>query len=129
METSYMFQTYQRVPQRVIKAIGQDIKKNIMLRMRHLEDGEALQLLHEIEMAIDQVSSEHAPSVDGYRLTENQVAVIGDLIRMGKPIGAIKEFRHATGEQLREAKNFIDKFTKGRSFEEAFIVFTNSFSG
>ena len=129
MESSYMFQTYQVVPQRVIKAIGQDIMKNVMLRMRHLEDKEAVQLVHEIEMAIDQVASEHSPSVDGYRLTDKQVGEIGELIKIGKPIGAIKEFRFATGAGLREAKTFIDKFTTGRSYEEAFMMFTNSFSG
>lgn len=129
MENSYIFQTYQRVPARVIKAIGQDIKRNMFLRLRHMNQDDLLQMGLDFDMAIDQVASEHAPSVDGYRLTDKQVGVIADLIKMGKSIGAIKEFRYATGEGLREAKHFIDKFTKGRNAEEAFILFTNAFSG
>ena len=129
MENSYIFQTYQRVPERVIKAIGQDIKRNMFLRLRHMGQDALLQLGLDFDMAIDQVASEHSPCVDGYRLTDKQVGEIGDLIKMGKNIGAIKEFRFATGEGLREAKAFIDKFTQGRSSEEAFILFTNTFAG
>jgi ribosomal protein L7/L12 len=131
MEKSYMFQTLQSVPQRVINKIGQDILTNFEIRLKghSIDITEKRDILMDLQMAVDQVASEHAPSVDGYRLTDKQVIVIGDLIRMGKPIGAIKEFRYATGEGLRESKNFIDKFTKGRSFEEAFIHFTNAFSG
>jgi ribosomal protein L7/L12 len=125
---SYMFQTFQRVPKRMIQAIGEDIKKNFLLRMVHHSEQELMRMGHDFDMAISQVSDEHCPSVDGYRLTDKQAAVIGDLLRMGKSIGAIKEFRAATGEDLRTAKNFIDKFFKGRTWEEAFLLWTNTFS-
>ena len=126
---SYMFQTYQRVPRRVIKAIGEDIKANFMRRNCHLDHEDQIKLSVELDLAIAQIADEHSPSVDGYRLADKVVSVIADLIRNGKPIAAIKEFRAATGEGLRESKDFIDKFTKGRSWEEAFLMWTNTFAG
>ena len=126
---SYMFQTYQQVPERVIRAIGEDIKKNMALRLRYLEADKLMDVMVDFDLAIDQVASEKSPSVDGYRLTDLQVGNIAEQIRIGKPIDAIKEFRMATSAQLREARDFIYKFTQGRSSEEAFIMFTNAFSG
>ena len=125
---SYMFQSYQRVPRRVIQAIGDDIKKNFLYRMVHHSEQELMRMSHDFDMAISQIADEHCASVDGYRLTDRQVDVIADLLRIGKPIGAIKEFRAATGEDLRKAKNFIDRFTKGKTSEEAFLLWTNTFA-
>lgn len=125
---SYMFQSYQRVPRRVIQAIGDNIKHNFMRRMVHLNHEDLIKMSHDFDMAISQISDEHCPSVDGYRLTDKQAVVIGDLLRMGKPIGAIKEFRAATGADLREAKNFIDNFSKGKTAEEAFLLWTSTFA-
>ncbi len=124
----YMFQTYQKVPARVIKAIGKDIKANLELRLRHLDQETQRAIAHDFDMAVDQVSDENSPSVDGYRLTDKQVAEVADCIRNGKPISGIKEFRYATGAGLSESKQFIDKFTKGHSWEEAFMMFTNAFA-
>lgn len=126
---SYIFQTYQQVPERVIKAIGEDIKRNMALRLRYMESDQLMEIMANFDLAIDQVASEKSPSVDGYRLTDRQVGDIAEYIRIGKPIDAIKEFRMATSAQLREARDFIYKFTQGRSSEEAFIYFTNAFSG
>ena len=125
---SYMFQSYQRVPSRVIKSIGEDIKRNFLLRQVHHSEEELMRMAHDFDMSVSQVSDEHCPSVDGYRLTDKQVDVIADLLRLGKPIGAIKEFRAATGEDLRTAKNFIDRFAKGKTAEEAFLLWTNTFA-
>lgn len=125
---SYMFQSFQRVPRRVIEAIGKDIRANFMRRMVHLDHEDLIRMGHDFDMAISQIADEHCPSVDGYRLTDKVVSVIADLLRMGKPIAAIKEFRAATGEDLRKSKDFIDKFSRGKSPEEAFMMWTNTFA-
>jgi len=124
---SFMYQSYQKVPGRVIKAIGEEIQRNFELRIRASRSTEEINdLLTNFELAIAQVSTENAPSVDGYKLCDQVVAEIGELLRQNKRIPAIKEFRMATGAGLREAKYFIDKFASG---EEGFIQFTNAFSG
>jgi len=125
---SYMFQTYQRVPRRVIQVIGEDLKSNFLRRMVHHSHEELIRMSHDFDMAISQLADEHSPSVDGYRLSDTIVGVIGDLLRMGKPIAAIKEFRAATSADLLTAKHFIDRFTKGKSAEESFLLWTNTFS-
>jgi len=124
---SFMYQSYQKVPGRVIKAIGEEIQRNFELRIRASRSTEEINdLLTNFELAIAQVSTENAPSVDGYKLCDRAVAEIGELLRQNKRIPAIKEFRMTTGAGLREAKYFIDKFASG---EEGFIQFTNAFSG
>lgn len=125
---SYMFQSYQRVPRRVIQAIGKDVKANFLRRMVHHSEQEILRMSHDFDMAISQIADEHCASVDGYRLTDKQADTIADCLRIGKPIAAIKEFRAATAVDLRTAKHFIDRFTKGKTAEESFLLWTNTFA-
>lgn len=126
---SYMFQTFQQVPTKTIKAIGIDIKNNFFMRLRHIDDRLLQEIAHEFDMAVNQVADENGITVDGYRLNDDQVSAIGQLLKLGKPIAAVNEFRYATGVGLREAKDFIDKFSKFKDPYEAFILFTNAFAG
>jgi ribosomal protein L7/L12 len=126
---SYMYQSFQQVPTKTIKAIGIDIKNNFFMRVRHLPDKLLQEMAHEFDMAVNQIGDENGITVDGYRLNADQVSAIGQLLKLGKPIAAIKEFRYATGVGLREAKDFIDKFSKFKDPDEAFILFTNAFAG
>ena len=125
---AYTFQAHQAVPQRVIKVIGEDIKAKFAYQLsqyKGMGDDWVEMLLKDFDNALQAIADENSKVVDGYRLKESSVKEIAEFLRIGKRIAAIKEFRYATGEGLKEAKHFIDKFQTG---DQGYIEFLNAFS-
>jgi hypothetical protein len=124
---AYIFIAHQVVPQSVIKAIEKDIKNEFtkqLTQYKGMGDDWVEMLLKDFDIALQNVADKNFKSADGYRLKQSSALEIANFLKNGKKIEAIKEFRLATGEGLRESKHFIDKFQTG---DQGYIDFLNAF--
>ena len=121
----FMFESYQMVPSNVIKQIGNAIFEAYVKDL-HLAD-EMLDYIKIIfNHAVKEVASNATPSVDGYKLNNKQVEAVASHLANGKRISAIREFRSATGCDIKKAKDIIDRFGTGLG---AYKSFRYAFSG
>ena len=110
---SFIFSTSTAVPANTIKEIGLELQKRAMIRllqMGGLTDEDLDKITYAFSKELFKLVIENVATVDGLSLKKDDVSFIANLLKNGKRISAIKEFRSVTGIGLREAKDFIDEF-------------------
>ena len=109
----YNFTTATEVPPRIISNIGVDILDEAISMIKEKTDFDQNQrdiISACFQHAINKVMHDHGKNVEGFQLQRKEAEEISDLIRIGKKVGAIKEFRRCTGADLRSSKEFIERF-------------------
>ena len=107
-----LFNTTVSVPTDVIRQIGLEITQSAMREIcsRNFTMDDAALIEYILENAAFTVAAKSEKSCEGWTLEKRQAEVIANELRNGRKIMAIKEFRSATGADLRSAKLFLDKF-------------------
>lgn len=117
---SFIFNISQRVPSKTIEEIGKAIAKEVDKNLKVDDDLKAY-IRTIMMMSISKIATFSEPIVEGYKLTACQVSVIAGYLDDGQKVSAIREFRLATGSNLRESKGFIEKFGTGPAAAKTFM--------
>lgn len=117
------FRTDVQVPKETIRQIERTITDNVMKSkyLFYFSSGELETVNMALQQAFEVLTKSPVLNAD-WELPEKTVLEIANSLRSGKRIFAIKEFRTATGADLREARNIIDQFPLDNRGGKLFIM-------
>lgn len=123
-----VFSTFVTVPSEIIENFGNRLKDEIISKSKSRGGFTNKQLViiqdiisHEVHVA----AQHNVTTVDGHLINNKSRMIISKALASGQRVDAIREFRSATGEGLRDAKNFMDNFSSGN---EGAIEFMSAFT-
>ena len=123
-----VFSTFVTVPSEIIENFGNRLKDEIIskLKSRGGFTNKQLVIIQDIISHEVHVAAQHnVTTVDGHLINNKSRMIISKALASGQRVDAIREFRSATGEGLRDAKNFMDNFSSGN---EGAIEFMSAFT-
>jgi ribosomal protein L7/L12 len=117
----YYYNTTTAVPESVIRHICTDMLRKTLsaledanpLETEELTDIQLYEIGRRMNHVMNKMCKDNHVSVDGWHLTDSQIAEIFHALKDYKKIQAIKEFRAATNTGLVDAKEFIERFCHG----------------
>jgi len=132
----YIYKTHVIVPENTIRQILDDFIQKMQPVMMSMDLNLSLDQMSVLTQKMKAVSAlmgeANRVNVDGYTLSNSQVAEIAHELANCRKIGAIKSFRQYTGTGLREAKDMIDSFCIGPRCDAgpvAAVAFQAAFAG